>query len=132
MFSIVLAVDLNAQFLQGYLLWFVSRVSHHSCPDVVFDSLGDVVNAHEIFKEKIQARELVNESEIIKSDRIYALLAIRDVSPYTRAVLLHIDDQVLKLLLVQLEMFHHHIVAQPISLVEKLNVVEQVHAVLFC
>jgi hypothetical protein len=47
-------------------------------------------------------------------------------------MLLDINDKILKLFLVYLKMLHHHVVTETIALVEELNVIKQMLAILFC
>lgn len=128
--SVVFAIYLEAQLLHGHFLGLGTSVGDHPSANAVLDSLGDIMSAHEIVNEEIKTRELVNQSKIIEGDGFSAWLAIRNVSPHTWSVLFHIDDQVLELLLVDLEVLHDHVVAKTIALVEILNVVEQMLAVL--
>lgn len=57
-------------------------------------------------------------------------LAFGDVSPHARTVLFNVDDQVLELFFMHFEVLHDHVMAQTIALVEILNIIEQVLAVL--
>lgn len=86
---------------------------------------------HEVFEVKIQARELINEGKVVDGDGVgYLSRLVRDVSPDFRAMLLHIDDKVLELLLVHLEVLHHHIVTEAVALVKVLPIVQQVSRLL--
>ena len=89
------------------------------------------MSAHEVIEEEIEARQLINQGEIIKSDSMLAKSAIRDVCPNARSVLFHVKDQILKLLFVNFEVLHHHVVTQAIALIKELNIVKQMLAVLF-
>ena len=76
-------------------------------------------------EEVIEARDLVNKSEVIDV-HLWLRLNIWDIHEDFRPLFLQVDDQVLQLLLVYFEVLHNHVVAKSVTLVPILPIVHVV------
>ena len=83
---------------------------------------------HVVAKEVVQARDLIDEGEVIILERCHVCLSLlpRETFENDRTPLIHVNDQVLQLLLVYLKVLHDQVMRQPIPLVKVLPVVVHV------
>jgi hypothetical protein len=73
---------------------------------------------------------LVSHLEIVNSDWRNEVVLLANVSEDVLPVAIHLDYEFFELLLVNLEVFHDHVVAEVVALIEVLPVVKHVIAVL--
>ena len=81
-----------------------------------------------VAEEVVQARDLVDEGEVVIFERLHvcpSLLPLKALED-GRTLLIHVNDQVLQLLLMYLKVFHHQVMRQPIPLIKVLPVVVHV------
>ena len=81
-----------------------------------------------VAEEVVQARDLVDEGEVVIIERLHvcpSLLPLKALED-GRTLLIHVNDQVLQLLLMYLKVFHHQVMRQPIPLIKVLPVVVHV------
>lgn len=128
--SSAVAEDLEAHLLNGDLLGLVSRVGDHASADSLLHSLRNVLAEHEVLEVPVQAGELVDQGEVVQGHCRDAWLAVRNVGQDLWTIAVHIENQVLQLLLMDLKMLHHHVMAQTVALVEELPIIKHVVEVL--
>jgi len=128
--SSAVAEYLEAHLLNGDLLGLVSGVGDHASAYSLLDGLRNVLAEHEVLEVAVQAGELVDKGEVVQGHCRDAWLAVRNVGQDLWTIAVHIENQVLQLLLVDLEMLHHHVVAQTVALVKELPIIKHVVEVL--
>ena len=80
---------------------------------------------HVVAEEVVQARDFINEGEVIIIERLGVCSSrlILKAFENDRTSLIHVNDQILQLLLVYLKVFHHQVMRQPVPLIKVLPVV---------
>ena len=122
-FSSLVSKHGHRDLVHGDELILRSLVFLHVAADSVLLSLRHSLTVHVVTKEIVKARDLVNESEIVGGDHLGIHLHAVEVIKDDRALVVHFNNEIFKLLFVHLEMLHDQIVCQPVSLVEVLPVV---------
>ncbi len=91
--SSLVSENLQTQLVQCDLLGLGAIVGHDASADAVLHRLWHLVYLHEIFKVKIEPRQLIDQGEVIDGYGIrYLSRLVGDVCPDFRAMLLHVDD----------------------------------------
>ena len=129
--SSALPEDKFSDVVEGDFLWDLTFVPEQPRLDSGSNGLRKVVLLHEVIHEVVKTWDLIDESEVIQAESIGGGPLLWQVHEHSWSLLLDIDDQVFQLLLVHLEMFHYHVVAEPVTLVEVLPVVHVVSECLF-
>ena len=84
----------------------------------------------EVVYELSQSWHLINQSKFIKWDICPLLLFFWEINKNWGSVLIKLHNQVFKLLFVYVEVLHDHIVAETVSLVKVLPVIEEMTTIL--
>ena len=116
------------ELIKGNRLVPWSFVLNHVSLDALLLRLRESLILHVVAEEVVQARDLVNEGEVVIIERLLvcpSLLPLKALED-GRTLLIHVNNQVLQLLLMYLKVFHHQVMRQPIPLIKVLPVVVHV------
>ena len=103
--SALVAKHRHAEFVEGNIFGDGAIVAHHLGSDAVFGGLGQVMVLHKVVEELVESGHFINEREIVHSARALDLAGGK-VLENSRALSVQLHDEILKLLLVQLEVLH--------------------------
>ena len=96
-------------------------VVHVAGADALLGSLGHTVRHDIVVEEASQARELINQRQVVDSELLVeAQPLIWDVNQYLGSLVVHLSDEVFQVLHVHLEVLHHHVMSQSVALVVEL------------